>query len=303
MLLDSLWSNPHHERADDLHTQPAPLPVRLVLPVARHGPATAECAVPGCPHAAAGYKIVRGWQKLCAGHVAVRWRHLSKGRQRFYLRRYKRRLREASKAERVAKRALMRKIDSIEGRRQRRETERAKTGRLTRAEADAAKRERCAGGERQTMPEKVLGICRRTYQYRKLGTAEAKPMGRPSKADAMTPAERKRRQRAKSRMQSAPEQHVTKSLAPGKRRQKLPYTDKQAPTEPAARGACCRDRGTVRAIITALPRRRRSLSAAPFLSGAQDSLAARSTVGDDPRRFARGPMQTRPPVSSSGAAP
>jgi hypothetical protein len=238
--------------------------------VARHraapDAAAAPCAVKDCPHPAVGYSIARGWERLCRAHVAVRWRHLSKGRQRFYLRRYKKRLREASAAERASRRAMMRKLDGTDGRRHRREISAAKAGRLTRAAEDARKRAICAESENQRKPWERLGISRASYYRRKLGATCA--------ADVLhAPADRVRQ---------------------GKRRQKLPYTDKQAPTEPAATGESRRDRGAVRGVVD-MPNpsiravARQSVPASFLVPNAD--LSARFGFGASPHRFAGGLMQ------------
>jgi hypothetical protein len=150
-----------HECAVDLHTGQSPLPVRMVLPPLGDRPREARCSIPDCPHPPAGCAIVRGWDKLCEGHLRVRWSWLSKGRQRLYLRRQRRRLRQAAAAARAERRALMRKLDGTDGRRRR-------SMRLPRSEEDARKRAKCAGSQNQSAPWKALGISRSTYFRRKL---------------------------------------------------------------------------------------------------------------------------------------
>jgi hypothetical protein len=274
--------------------------------VARHGVAAAGCAVSGCPHQAAGYDIVRGWGNLCTAHVEIRWRYLRKGRQRFYLRRYRQRMRAATAAERAARRAMMRKLDGTEGRHRRREVERAKTGQRTRAEADAARRAMCAESERQTKPEKALGISRSTYLRRKVGTPEVKPMGRPRKSDAMTAAERKRLSRQR---ESTDNQYVTKSLTPGKRRQFLSYSQKQASSPCGERGAAqgerkARERLAHSRVAPRLLLTMRNAAGARLHALASKLLSARTAGGESPHRFAGGHTQIRQPVRDfAGAAP
>jgi hypothetical protein len=110
---DTLWIDHRHGA---LPLPARPVPVRPARRVARHRVAATTCVVSGCPHAAAGYQIVRGWGKLCRAHVEIRWRYLSKGRQRFYLRRYTRRLRQATAEVRAARRVMTRARDGSDGR-------------------------------------------------------------------------------------------------------------------------------------------------------------------------------------------